>query len=737
MPLMHGRRAHLRRGEYELAIDDVNRCLDRRPGFYYVLKRRAAACFHLGRFEESLADLKAALALNPDDTSAILWIPPHVAAGCPDESFKRGLIALADGVVEHSSTPARARMDRIRVYMALGEDERIVQEEIQSDPRWKKYQTYSYRDRAAAFFRLGQFDRALEDLRSALQITPDDPKILVRIAPTEVARRADEEFRTGLLSLAGQAIEHPDTDKALAHQYRAEIAEALGRPEAIDDYTWLIENQPDQPAHLLGRARLLRHLGESARADKDLAKASELGAHDAKLQLQLAQLHRDAGADQLALEHFTKTIELVPAEAPYWNARGMCYHRLGRHAEARDDYSRSIELDEQKPAYWSNRALSQLNLRDYQAAISDATQAIELRTDHALAHQWRAKARAALNQWDAAIADYTRLIELKPHEPAHLLDRAQARRAAGDAAGAEADFESYLQPFNAAVDDDERDWQAWNQRGLALANWNRWDQALSDFDKAAELASDRPAVHKNRATLLLRTSRWGEAADALARVVELKPAEWRTEYELALCALKASELSRYHDACRRMLESATPTTGALEANFIAWTCALAPAALDEYDAVLSLAMTTLETAPDNQQYANSLGAVLYRAGRHEAALTRLTQLAQQLEQTEAQPHSSPAYCWYFLAMTHEALGHTNEAQIWLKRANDWTKQVLNSATDPSLWNRQLTLELLRDEATALIDPADERTNSRDDDAQRPPAPPETEPTEQIEDNASD
>jgi hypothetical protein len=54
-------------------------------------------------------------------------------------------------------------------------------------------------------------------------------------------------------------------------------------------------------------------------------------------------------------------------------------------------------------------------------------------------------------------------------------------------------------------------------------------------------------------------------------------------------------------------------------------------------------------------------------------------------------------------MTHHALGQAEEAQRWLKLANDWTEKELGKTDDPSRWNRRLTLELLRSEANVLID----------------------------------
>jgi hypothetical protein len=67
--------------------------------------------------------------------------------------------------------------------------------------------------------------------------------------------------------------------------------------------------------------------------------------------------------------------------------------------------------------------------------------------------------------------------------------------------------------------------------------------------------------------------------------------------------------------------------------------------------------------------------------------------------------SSPAYTWFFLAMTHHRLGHGEEAKEWLDKAVASTEKAMREADQGTAglsWNRRLTLKLLRDEAAALL-----------------------------------
>ncbi len=113
----------------------------------------------------------------------------------------------------------------------------------------------------------------------------------------------------------------------------------------------------------------------------------------------------------------------------------------------------------------------------------------------------------------------------------------------------------------------------------------------------------------------------------------------------------------------------------------------------------------------NHWYVNQLGAALYRAGRFEEAVKRLTE-ATQLD--AGAYRTNMLYTWFFLAMAHHRLGHAEEARHWLDKAIEATtklcsrppsrleSQRLPTASFRPNWSRRLTLELLRREAEQLI-----------------------------------
>ncbi|MEO8499804.1 MAG: tetratricopeptide repeat protein, partial [Vicinamibacteria bacterium] len=64
---------------------------------------------------------------------------------------------------------------------------------------------------------------------------------------------------------------------------------------------------------------------------------------------------------------------------------------------------------------------------------------------------------------------------------------------------------------------------SWNDRGISLAALNRWDEALSCYDKALALESDSAALHNNRGNALRHLGRAEESAAAYDKAIALDP----------------------------------------------------------------------------------------------------------------------------------------------------------------------------------------------------------------------
>jgi serine/threonine protein kinase/tetratricopeptide (TPR) repeat protein len=193
----------------------------------------------------------------------------------------------------------------------------------------------------------------------------------------------------------------------------------------------------------------------------------------------------------------------------------------------------------------------------------------------------------------------------------------------------------------------------------------------------------------------------GEAAAAYRRAVELNPDEVLHYYYLATARLAAGDREGYRGTCAAMLDQFGPTDKAEVARCVAWTLVLAEGSVVDPDRPVQLAETALRGKPTPDGASVTLGAALYRAGRFGEALGRLTEADAAAQQVLTNPAPySPAYVWFFLAMTHQRLGQAGRAGEWLGKAIE--RAELESQDRRLPWTRRVTLQLLRREAEDLV-----------------------------------
>ena len=157
--------------------------------------------------------------------------------------------------------------------------------------------------------------------------------------------------------------------------------------------------------------------------------------------------------------------------------------------------------------------------------------------------------------------------------------------------------------------------------------------------------------------------------------------------------------AEYAIVCRQLLDKfGAAGTPPKTANNIAWSCALGPASISDFTPAVQLA--ELAAARSEQNRLNTLGAILYRAGRAEEAIKWLNR------SVAAHGAGGTHYDALFLAMAHHRLGHVDEAREWLRRASEVPPVAMRKpdASGPSSWIPRVEIELLRREATALIEP---------------------------------
>jgi serine/threonine protein kinase/WD40 repeat protein/tetratricopeptide (TPR) repeat protein len=242
-----------------------------------------------------------------------------------------------------------------------------------------------------------------------------------------------------------------------------------------------------------------------------------------------------------------------------------------------------------------------------------------------------------------------------------------------------------------------------SRRALALLQLREWEKAVVDLSKVIDLKGDGTSVRKHRGMVFAALGQWDKAVVDFATATELNADDSLLWYQYALVRVAANDYEGYRKVCNEMLErfGKLPTQ---DADFwTTWTCLLAPDAVADYAQPVLLAEKAVTTNPRGFRHLNTLGAVLYRAGRLEEAAKRFTEAKAAFRETP-DPRNSIIYTWLFQAMTEHRLGHIQEAKALLAKAVKDIEQPPNGPQDEaaSAWNRRLTLQLLRREAETLL-----------------------------------
>jgi tetratricopeptide (TPR) repeat protein len=347
---------------------------------------------------------------------------------------------------------------------------------------------------------------------------------------------------------------------------------------------------------------------------------------------------------------------------------------------------------------WKRTGNHEQMAKAYEQANKALGQAIKLELKNVGLWLFLAHGYLKLEQRDEAIACYRKAIELDPKN-------AGAQNYLGIAVMRQGKLDEAVADLRKAIKLDPKFASAYNTLGVALIRQGKFDEAIACYRKAIELNPKDAIIHNNLAFALAEQRKLDEAAAYFGKASKLDQENPLYCYWHGLALLSGGDLPGYRAACADMLKRFGRTKKPDVAELVAWTAVLAPKSVDQLDQPVRMAESALRSNAKNQSCSTTLGAAQYRAGRFAEAVQQLEKVVRALEQDATKPGMvSPAYAAFFLAMTHQRMGHDAEARQWLGKASKRMEQEMQDRSNEASksWNRRCTLELLRREAEALL-----------------------------------
>ena len=276
---------------------------------------------------------------------------------------------------------------------------------------------------------------------------------------------------------------------------------------------------------LVNRGLLRWQRRDLDRAVTDLQEAIRLDARLYQAHAGLAQVLRQQGKPDEAVEQFTQAIALRPDLAPLYRGRAEVYRGHEDLTPARIEAALR-DLDEavrrESPANpvlaldHTNRARLLERASRHAEALAACDAALRAVPDHADAHRLRIGVLLMLKRYDDVIASCDAVLKDRPTaEVFELRGLAKDRRK---------DFSGAIDDYTQALAQHPDQPRLWNRRGWAHLVTNAVQLALADFDRALRLdASDGDALSGRGSARVLLGQHRAAVADAEESLRHGKP----------------------------------------------------------------------------------------------------------------------------------------------------------------------------------------------------------------------
>jgi len=312
-----------------------------------------------------------------------------LAAGCGHKAAAPGTPAnpIAPVALPKSSPEALAAFDEGVRVMKMGrkhykDARKPLQRATDLDPKMFE----AWHNLGVIETALGNFDKAIENFKRALEIQPGARKTL--LAYGESLRRAHEPGTAA--KVYAQWLNADPNDFDMRARYGQVLREAGSLDESLE------------------QARLL------------LGIAGENVAHTVIAYNALALTYYKMGKYELSETALHKASELDPKSAFVWNNLGLVAFERGHDQEAFLDFQKASELDPKYVQARLNKAVVYLDCGDYKHARVELEKAVEIDPNDADAQVALGVAARGDGKLDLARRAYDRALDIEPDYPPAL-----------------------------------------------------------------------------------------------------------------------------------------------------------------------------------------------------------------------------------------------------------------------------------------------------------------------------
>ncbi|KAA8569155.1 hypothetical protein MFRU_004g00080 [Monilinia fructicola] len=334
-----------------------------------------------------------------------------------------------------------------------------------------------YSNRAACYNALGEFEKVIEDTTAAINLDSEYVKALNRRAN---AYEHTERYSEALLDFTASCI-----IDGFRNEQSAQSVERLLKKVAESKAKFILEAKDKKlpsPTFVTNYLQSFRSKPAPAGLDDTVELSEETGKGQLQLGLRAMAKKTNEGYED-ASAAFEKALDLGDLgehEAFAYNMRGTFRYLRGVQLDALNDLSKSIELEPDYTQSYIKRASMHLELGDKDAAAADFDKAMEQHDDDPDIYYHRAQLNFILGELSQAAKDYQKSIDLDRDFIFSHIQLGVTQYKMGSTASSMGTFRRTIKAFEEVPD-------AYNYYGELLLDQQKYDEAISQFEKAVEL----------------------------------------------------------------------------------------------------------------------------------------------------------------------------------------------------------------------------------------------------------
>ena len=226
--------------------------------------------------------------------------------------------------------------------------------------------------------------------------------------------------------------------------------------------------------------------------------------------------HFQSGAHKDAEALCRRILQRQPREADAWHILGLIARDAGKNDMAIDHIGNAIALNPNAALFRLNFGSVLHKLGRFEEAAQYYLAAIALRPDYALAHHGLAQCLQTQGRLAEAIIEYQRVIALDPNNSTAYHNLGTVLKAQGKLVEAVASFERALTLKPDYI-------LAHYNLGVTLQASGRLDEAIAHYEQAIAIAPAHAESHSNMAVALQAQGRMGEAIAHYELAIKHKP----------------------------------------------------------------------------------------------------------------------------------------------------------------------------------------------------------------------